>query len=279
MLGRVFVGLAIVLTALQLIDFFLPGTIAPSGTEGVVLGRASSTLINANKAAESLVLLAALGMAMLRPAWRIWLLLIVLPGVFLTFSRAGLLAWAIVVIAGFWLKLFPRRAYALALLFILLAVSTAAGMLGLILSYVDIDALDNVYHRIMFFLTLEASDYSAQERLDVAQSAIDIFLSQPLFGGGGGYTHFWGVSNQAPHNQHLLMLAEYGVVGYALFLWLILLLFRGGGYFRSLQSQRMTMVAFAVFFVFTLFTHNMFDNLNWLVSFAFIGQRSMYTQK
>jgi hypothetical protein len=75
------------------------------------------------------------------------------------------------------------------------------------------------------------------------------------------------------------MLAEYGVVGYALFLWLIVLLFRGGEYFRTLECHPMTKVAFAVFLVFTPFTHNMFDNLYWLVSFAFIGQRSMCAQK
>ncbi len=279
LLGRAFVALALVLTALQWIDFILPGTIVPLGTEGVVAGRAGSTLINANKAAESLVLLVVLGMTVLRPAWRIWLLLIVLPGVFLTFSRSGLLAWSIVVIAGFWFRLFPRSTYALVLIFVPLAVSTAAGLLGVILSYVDVDALDNVYDRMMFFSTLDTSDYSAQERLTVADFAIDSFLSQPLFGNGAGYTHFWGVSGQAPHNQHLIMLAEYGVMGYAFFLGLILLMFRGGGYFRSLQSQSMAKIAFAVFMVFTPFTHNMFDNLNWLVTFAFLGQRTMYTQK
>lgn len=279
LLGWVFVGLALILTALQLIDFFFPGTIVPFGTEGVVLGRAGSTLINANKAAESLVLLAVLGVAVLRPAWRIWLLMLVLPGVLLTFSRSGMVAWSVVLIAGFGFRLFPRSAYVLVLLFIPLAVSTAAGVLGLILSYVDIDALDNVYDRVMFFLTLETSDNSTQERLSVAHFAVESFLSQPVFGNGAGYTHFWGATGQAPHNQHLLMLAEYGAVGYALFLWLILLLFRGGGYFRSLQSQRSTMVAFAAFLVFALFTHNMLDNLNWLVSFAFIGQRTMHVRE
>jgi hypothetical protein len=75
------------------------------------------------------------------------------------------------------------------------------------------------------------------------------------------------------------MLAEYGVMGYAFFLGLILLMFRGGGYFRSLQSQSMAKIAFAVFMVFTPFTHNMFDHLYWLVTFAFLGLRTMYTQK
>lgn len=152
-------------------------------------------------------------------------------------------------------------------------------MLGLILSFVDIGALDNVYDRVMFFLTLEASDYSTQARLTVADLAVNSFLSQPLFGNGAGYTHFWGAIVQAPHNQHLMMLAEYGLVGYGLFIGLIMLLFRGGGYFRCLQAQPMTMVAFAVFLWFSSFTHNMFDNLSWLVSFALIGQRAMYTQK
>lgn len=279
LLGWTFVVLALVLTALQMIDFFMPGTVLPKDTLGVVIGRAASTLINANKAAESLVLLAVLGMAVLQPAWRIWLVLMVLPGVFLTFSRSGFLAWSIIVVAGFWFKLFSRSSYIIVLLFTLLVVSAAAGLLEFILSNVDSSGLGNLYHRVMFFSTLDSNDFSAQERLTVAGFAFESFLSQPWFGNGAGYTHFWSFSDQAPHNQHLLILAEYGVAGYVLFIGLIVLMFRGVGYFRSMQSQAMSRVAFAVFLVFTLFSHNLFDHLYWLVTFAFLGQRRMYSSK
>lgn len=275
LLGKTFVALALMLTALQLIDFFMPGTLLPVDTPGVVLGRASSTLINANKAVESLVLLAVVGMAILRPAWRVWLLLIVFPGVFLTFSRSGLLAWLIVVAAGFWFRLFSRSTYVLVLLAIPMVVGSAAGLLEFIFAQVDGAALDNVYHRVMFISSLDTNDYSALERQAVAGYAFESFLSHPLFGNGAGYTHFWGVSDQAPHNQHLMMLAEYGIAGYGLFLWLIVLMFRGGAYFRSLGSPALRMLAFAVFLLFTLFTHNMFDHLYWLMTFALLSQRKM----
>ncbi len=278
-LGKIFLALAVVLSTLQLIDFFMPGTILPLGTEGVVSGRASATLINANKAAESLVLLAVLGMVVLQPKWRIWLLLIVLPGVFLSFSRSGLLALMLVFIGGFWFNLFSRNAYLVMLALFFFLVTAVAGLLDFIFSFVDVYALDNIYNRIMFFTNLETSDSSAIERLTVSGYAVDMFFKEPWFGNGSGYTHFWGISDQAPHNQHLLVMAEYGIVGYLLFIWLIAMVFCGGGYFRKLQSSNMAMIGFAVFLVFTPFTHNMFDHLYWLITFSIFTNRKMWLNK
>lgn len=279
LLGKIFIAIALILTILQLIDFFIPGTLLPPDTPGVVLGRASSTLINANKAVESLVLLVVLGMAFLRPAWRIWLLIIVFPGVFLTFSRSGFLAWVIVVAAGFWFKQFARTTYVFVLLAIPLVVVSAAGLFEFIFAQVDGSGLDNVYHRVMFIFTLDTTDHSAMERLAVAGYALESFLLHPFFGNGAGYTHSWAVSDAASHNQHLMMLAEYGIAGYALFIWLMVLIYRGIAYFRGLGSPALQMLAFAVFLLFSFFTHNMFDHLYWLVTFALLSQRKILLTK
>jgi hypothetical protein len=277
LLGRVSIGLALILTALQAADFFLPGMIVPFGTEGVVTGRAGSTLINANKAAESLILLTVLGMPVLRPTWRIWMVLIVFPGILLSFSRSGLMAWAIIVAGMLWFRLVPRSTYWFVLILVPFAISVASALSTLLLEFVEVAAQDNVFARLTFFLNYDTGDYSAQERLAIAKVAIESFLSQPFVGYGAGFTHTGSVFDAAPHNQHLIILAEYGLLGYALFIWMTTLLFLGGrGYFMSLQTPRMAVIAFAVFLLITFFSHSMFDNICWLVSFAILCQRRWF---
>lgn len=276
-IGRIFVAVALTLSGLQLFEFFSPGTVVPLGTEGATLGRPGATLVNANKAAESLMLLVVLGMAVLRPGWRLLLLLFVFPGIFVSFSRAGLLVWAMVVALGFWFKLLPRGFTLIcAATFVVLLALFGGGLLGDLLSYVDMSALENVLSRIAFFSTANTGDDSAQERIFVALHAIKLFLDQPFFGSGAGFTYFWNVSVASTHNQHLLILAEYGIIGYALFIWLLILIYKGRAYFCNLNVARLGLVAFFVVFAFTPFTHNMFDNLYWLVTLALLCQRKIY---
>ena len=274
--GRVFVLVAVILSGLQLLDFFSPGLVVPLGTEGATAGRAGSTLVNANKASESLILVAVLGMAVLRPGWRLMLLLVILPGIFVSFSRAALMVWGMVLALGFWFRLLPRSLLPVyTAVFIVLLTLFGAGLLANVLSYVDLSGFENVLSRIQFFSTMNTGDDSAQERFWVALHAIRIFLDQPLIGNGAAYTYFWNFSNASTHNQHLLMMAEYGLIGYALFVWLLILIFRGGAYFRNFKIDRLNLLAFLVIFAFTPFTHNMFDNLYWLITIALLCQRKM----
>lgn len=276
-IGRVFVLVAVVLSGLQLLDFFSPGLVVPLGTEGVSTGRTGSTLVNANKASESLVLVAVLGMAVLRPGWRLLLLLVVFPGIFVSFSRAGLMVWGMVLALCFWFRLLPRSLFFVnSAVFIGLLTLFGAGLLTNVLSYVDFGGLENVLTRIQFFSTMNTGDDSAQERLSVALHAIKIFIDQPLIGNGAAYTHLWNFSNVSTHNQHLLIAAEYGLIGYALFIGLFVLIIKGGAYFRSFKIDRLDLLAFLVVFAFAPFTHSMFDNLYWLVTIAFLCQRKIY---
>jgi hypothetical protein len=279
MLGHMFVFLALILVALQVFDFFLPGILISQDTEGLVSGRASSTLMNSNKAAESLLLLTVLGMAALSRTWRFVLLIVVFPGILLTFSRSGILAWSIIAVAGVWFNIYSRMAYLSATIIILGLLGIGVGLIDYILSYVDISGSDNILQRVMFFTTLDTSDDSTLERAEVARHAFDSFLLHPVFGNGSGYTHYWSGFSQAPHNQHLLLLAEYGIVGYAMFFWIIVILFKGRGYFLKLNSPGMWMFGFLAFVIFTPFTHNMFDNLYWLVSIFIFSQTALGRRK
>jgi O-antigen ligase len=273
LLGKIFLVLALVLTVLQIIDFSSPGVIVPLGTEGIVIGRASSTLLNANKAAESLILLSVLSVAVLSPSTRVWFMLFISIGVLLTFSRSGILVFLMVFIFCFWYKLFLRSAYFIVLMLLIIVGIISYGLLQYILSFVDVSALDNVYDRMLFFISPDVDDGSALERLEVVHHALNSFISYPFFGNGSGYTGFWSISEQGPHNQHLLFLTEYGLIGYLLFIFLIRLVFVGDYYFQSLGYQKFAKVGFAVFIVFSPFTHNMLDHLYWLLTFMLLSWR------
>ena len=275
LLGQTCVALALVLTGLQLFDFLAPGTLLPQGTPGTTAGRAGSTLINANKAPESLLLLTLVGMSALRPHKRLLLLLAVLPGVLVSFSRAGMLVWFFIFATGFWLRLFPRKAALTYTITLSFAVLLLGGWLFENLTHtVDNRAIDDITARLFFFSTLNTGDDSAQERLAVALHALEAFSDQIIFGNGAGFTAFWSDFEVSTHNQHILILAEYGLIGYLFFIWLFILIWKGGEPIKSTGARNLIKILFFSTLLFTLFTHNMFDNLYWLVTFAVLGQRA-----
>lgn len=274
LLSRYFFGTAICLSLLQVIDFTMPGFLIPADTIGVIPGRAASTLLNANKAAESLVLLYIFGAAGMRKAHRLWLLLAIACGVLLTFSRSGMLAVLAILFYGYFYGLIERRTTLVVGVTMVSLVMVAGGLLiDDLLRFVDFEAIQNVYNRLLFLSNLDVGDASSGERFAVAEHAFAVFLQQPIFGNGSGYTAFWDFSTQGPHNQQLLILAEYGMIGYLMFLWLVLLMFRGGDFFQALSAQRFHAISVFVFLIFTLFTHNMFDFLYWLLAIVLISHR------
>ena len=277
LLAWTFVTVALILSGLQVFDFLSPDIIVPTGTEGVSVGRTGSTLVNANKAAESLLMLAVLGMATLRPGWRLVLFLLIFPGIAVSFSRAGVMVWLLVVVMGAWFRLLPRTGViACASVTVIFLVVFGSTLQSGILSYVDFAGLENLVSRISFLTTLNTGDESAQERFAVVRYAMQSFFDQPLVGNGAGFTFFWSFSNVSTHNQHFLILSEYGLLGYLLFAWLFVLIYKGGEYFKHLDVHRLRWLAFAAFCLFTPFTHNMFDNLYWLITIALLCQRKIY---
>jgi hypothetical protein len=264
-------ALASMLSAFQVIDFFAPGNFVPIETEGFILGRAGSTLINANKAAESLILLTVFGMAALSPVRRLALMFVVLPGVFLSFSRSGLVAWFMVLILGFLFGAFPRRAAFFMVPILVVVLGVIGSVLpDFILSVLDPSALADIYARLSFWSSGDLGDDSAQERLMVAAAAMESFLAHPIVGNGSGYTFFWAIASVAPHNQHLLTLAEYGLTGYVFFLVAIRLSLSHDGLVRTESSRAVSVLLAVVLLWFSVFTHNMFDHLYWLLSLGLL---------
>ena len=249
---RIFPFLAVIIPAMVIVDFLNPGMFYSSGSEGTVLGRAAATFINPNKAGEAMLLTFLLAIPVLRPRYRALLLLLVGAGVILTFSRAAILGWMLL-----WLLLVLRKAvpkYTLAVPLMAIGCSTlVAGQLRE-LSRAGVEdlaeGLGNILARLEFFQDQALDDDSALERAGVFEAGLDLFLENPIFGAGAGATDLWSWRGST-HNQLVMLAAEYGVFGIALWVSLAVILWKGK-YFQDKTYQLTVVVGFVFFSMFTI---------------------------
>lgn len=271
---RVFVFLAILLPADVIIDFLQPGLIYPVDTTGAVLGRAAGTFINPTIAGEGILLTFLFACKVLPKNYRTPLLLLSGMGILLTFTRAAVAAWLLI-----WLFLLVRRrlsAFGAIAAMLVVAIPLA---LGSFQSYLnnrgDLDkSLANLQNRLSILSAKRLDDASAIERASVLQGGWNLFLKHPATGAGAGATDT-GMTPAWPHpvgthNQLVMLLAEYGVAGGALWFWLGMLLIRG----RYFEDRALQSAAILLFVTMTFFTHNMFDFPYWLLTFSFLAQRA-----
>ena len=267
---RIFPFLAVLIPITVIVDFLHPGVFYPLGTEGTVPGRAAATFLNANKAGEAMLLTLLLAIPVLRPLYRALLLFLVGAGVILTFSRGTILGWMLLWSYLVLRRGVPKYTFSVSLL--------ALGVLPMLLvsfeSYLagraDLSAsLDNLLSRLDFFQSQALDDDSALVRAQVLEAGLDLFLDHPIFGAGAAVTLLWGLGHGV-HNQLVMLAAEYGVFGIALWTSLAAILWKGK-YFPEKTFHQAVVTGF----VFTsIFTHNMFDYFYWFLTFAVVsGQR------
>ncbi|MGH8628772.1 MAG: O-antigen ligase family protein [Gammaproteobacteria bacterium] len=267
---RVFPLLASLIPITVILDFLQPGVFYPLGTEGAAPGRAAATFVSPNKAGEAMLLTFLLAIPVLRPLYRALLLFLVGAGVILTFSRGGILGWMLLWSYLVLSRGVPRYTFALSLLALgalpVLLVSFESYLAG----RADLsEQLDNLLGRLDFFRSRVLDDNSALERAQVLEAGLDLFLDQPIFGAGAAVTHLWSI-RVSVHNQLVMLAAEYGVFGVALWTSLAVLLWKG----KYFPEKTFHLAAVTGFVFLSMFTHNMFDYLYWLFTFALIsGQR------
>jgi O-antigen ligase len=266
---RIFPFLAVLIPALVIWDFLSPGLFYPIDTYHAALGRGAATFINPNKAGEAMLLTFVLALPVLRPNYRALLLLLLGAGVIVTFSRAAIVGWILL-----WVFLLVKRAlpkYTLALPLV------ALGVLPLLLSSFEdylsgredlAGGLTNIQARLEFFQDQVLDDDSALERAQVMEAGVELFRQNPIFGAGAGATYLWSES-AGTHNLPVMLGAEYGVFGIALWMWLTVILWRGSHF----QDKRLQVATVAGFVFLSMVTHNMFDSLYWLLTFAIVAAK------
>ncbi len=181
--------------------------------------------------------------------WKLWLKLIVgygalvcLGGIIITGSRggylstmAGLSVFAVFSLIAI-LKGMPGRSWQVTLGAVILAAHVGAG----------------IFYLISQERTLEARAGrlfdEKDARIELWQAAIQQFKTSPVVGTGSGTYLYYGRQHRAPHiiadpvyahNDYLQLLAEFGVIGAAAFLFfLVSHLWAGGRSFKWFVSER-----------------------------------------
>jgi O-antigen ligase len=208
-----------------------------------------------------------LAIPVLRPHYRAALLFLLGAGVIVTFSRAAIVGWMLLWAFLLVTKAVPK--YTLA--FPLVALGVLPLLLGNFENYLSgredlAEGLANIQARLEFFQDQVLDDDSALARAQVFEAGVELFQQNPIFGAGAGATHLWSLG-ASTHNMPVMLGAEYGVFGIAFWMWLVVVLWRGS-YF---QDRRLRVAAVAGIVFLSMFTHNMFDSLYWLLTLTIVA--------
>jgi hypothetical protein len=203
------VGLVVVVnTGINLIEYYLPQLLPTAFS--TVNGRAAGFVGDPNESATYISVALPLAAFFAPRLVRYTLYAIALAGIVVTFSREGMMFWAVAVVVTEALK--QRERFGLrfteTIMLIILYLFVVLMLGYAFIVFADTDALfhldNNTRSRLHF--TMEDRD-----RLYLAKKGIDMFVNAPLFGNGVGSTR----DNESPgvHNMFVLMLAELGLVG------------------------------------------------------------------
>lgn len=262
------VGRALAITAvfgavMVLQDFMVP-------TYSSVTGRGAGFYVNPNIAAFILVQLMILAIPYLYTSLRWPFVILVSVAVFVTFARAGWLVLFISIIYLFWFGHlgFRRMRAGLGLAAILLVGLLGYGILsGALVEFLLTTSLaEHLDKNTLARLGMAsfASDFSADERAGALEQALSAFAGggHPFLGLGLGYTFEWDFP-ASTHNMYVLYLVEGGLLGLAVYLTLIILLF-----VRSDGLMRLITFNIAIY---SFFSHNILDSPARLIIIALVA--------
>ena len=218
----VMLGCAVFTAVSFWVDFLNPFMFVPYDVPGANPGRGAGLFVNANQAGNSLVAMCIAIMPFIPVRWRVFVMAIMLMGVFPTFSRSSMLFAILVALVWIWRGQFDKKAL-IVLLFIMLPVGLWGGSNLLTTGLESAEVPDeNLVTRLNFFTKLgETGDESAAARKRVAEYSLQKFYDNFLFGIGTGNTTVdskkWDY-RVSSHNMYLLFLLEQGIFGGILYL-------------------------------------------------------------
>jgi O-antigen ligase len=146
-----------------------------------------------------------------------------------------------------------------------------------LMSASDVANLDSIARRMEFFGGTQTEDEAAAGRLYGAAEAWKLFLDSPVIGRGIGATRVEAIVGEGPHNMYLMLMAEQGFVGLALYPALVAILWRRGRKLSRVATTRegaevgKAMLLYAVFMlIYGFFSHNVFEEPHDMFILAFI---------
>ena len=203
-------------TASIMLEYFSPAMYVFVDAGQGIPGRAAGFYLNPNIAAQTLVMILACLMSRGSPKANVIALLAALLGLFLTFSRGGLVVWAVLAVVATIRGQLPRW-FLLVLVSCVVLVVLAGPMVLDALSVWISSENRNSLDRLAWLLGQgELNDSSSGERDYIASFGWNQYLQAPFLGHGLGYMWAWA-ANVGTHNMILRHLVEYGMFGFLIF--------------------------------------------------------------
>ncbi|MFO0700473.1 MAG: O-antigen ligase family protein [Nitrospira sp.] len=258
-------------TMINIYELFVPMSFSH------VVGRSAGLYVNSNSSAEALVLGMILGATALPTWYRSAFILLVGAGVFVTYSRAGLIGWLIAV-GGLILGRFIGsthlvRTGLIALFLIGFVLLPKADQILITLDQAGSLNADTQERLAWFINPLGVDDRSGWSRKSVAREAWERVAEHPFLGGGTGAVH-QGLEIP-PHNLFLSHMIDHGVLGVMLMpLLLVALIWRAEG-----EGQRMVFIFSCVILWFCFFTHSLLNYVHSLLLMALVSALAIHRDR
>ena len=207
----------------------------------------------------------------------VWLLGILWVALIWTGSRTGMVVGAVMLLIAWFVRPVNRRPlyWSVAVAVFLWAGVWLAAQKSLIIALVTGDVFNSHIDELpMQLLSYETSN---QERWATLTHGFDLWLQSPVFGAGLGVfnakSSMWFDHPQVIHSTPLWILAEFGLVGAAIFGWAFFVIGRSAVIFDKHQPpKRILLLLLSAFALFGLMHEIFFQRIFWLVLGAVLAQ-------
>lgn len=237
------------------IDFFDNGIIFAqfSGFEN----RSAGFFINANNSAYAILtcLSVIICFSDRKISWHYFI--ISLLGVLLTLSRGGIMVWVFILFLSSFLGKITMKDMIISFMVPLVFLFNFFIIDNLFFSYSqDYGLLTN---RLGIFSgQSDVRDVYDDSRYELVNLSLKVFLENPLWG-NGFFSLLKHGSDQLNHNQYLLILTDYGLIGFLVFIVMLCLVY-----------SKKNIILFYFLLISGFFTHEFFYSYTFLTIFALL---------
>jgi hypothetical protein len=236
-------------------------------------GRAAGLYVNPNITGCALILGLIFGIGVLPERMRILYSIVVLIGVFMTFSRGAILGWFLVMGIFLKVKLVPGKQLFIWVISLVGILVVFGPILGSILNLDELQKsglitanFDNIRERLEWFQQPKQEE-SADARMEVVAIAWNMFGNHPLLGNGLASTDNLNNLGISTHNMYLLYVADHGILGILILPTLVYVVTRNA----QGESKYIGWAFSAFILLWGCFSHNILEERYILMCFALMA--------
>ncbi|MDQ3058646.1 MAG: O-antigen ligase family protein [Pseudomonadota bacterium] len=255
-LWRIVLWVALVVGVASILqDFFSQGNSIFFDAGLGIAGRAGGLYRNPTIAAQTVVLILLCILCRELHWSNVIAAIVALVGVGLTFSRGGLLAYAVVLLIALWRKSMPRWFWRASLVVLVVAFVWSDWIFDLISSVIFLEDKNSMQRLGWIFGKAESNYIADDARTGVVFFGLEKFMQSPFFGGGLGSMFSWA-TGIGTHNLILRHLVDYGFVGAFIF---PLFVYAGVRLDGSKKTDQWLWLSAGLVLMLSVFSHDMLE--------------------